>query len=360
MSGKKAKIIQHVFGKSNTGGPVVALSKVIENKLLDNFDFNIIKQSEAAGGINLKLIWRFYNEIKYISPSLIHVRGLGNEGFHGVVAAKLARVPNILISVHGTMRDLRYPSSKIKTSIIFRILEPISLYLATHIVSVCDYAAKRSFIQKYKSKFIGVIPNGASLPKVGSFDLDKYRSEFFIKSTDVVGVCVSRITREKGYFTLLDSLKLLNPSNENFKLIIVGDGPDRIELQESFDKLNFRVQFLGLRSDVSEILSVSDFFIFPSLHENMSNALLEAMSHKLAVIATNVGGNTEVVSKGGGILIPPNAPVDLANAIDIYINNKGRRIIDGEKALSNIQKNYTIDNTAQILRDTYDKILNIK
>ena len=63
------------------------------------------------------------------------------------------------------------------------------------------------------------------------------------------------------------------------------------------------------------MLPGSDVFVFPTLHENLSNALLEAMASGLPVVASAVGGNVEVLERGGGILVPPRDPSALAEAV---------------------------------------------
>src|SRR5690606_17611620 len=116
-------------------------------------------------------------------------------------------------------------------------------------------------------------------------------------------------------------------------------------------------QFIGHTNSVEKYLSISDFFIFPSLHENLSNALIEAMSYQLPVIATDVGGNTEVLQKGGGLLIKPNDPNDLAEKIIYFLNNNDVLSNMSKLARSNIEKNYSLDNMVKSWEALYESIL---
>jgi glycosyltransferase involved in cell wall biosynthesis len=89
----------------------------------------------------------------------------------------------------------------------------------------------------------------------------------------------------------------------------------------------------------------------------MSNALLEAMAAEVPVIATNVGGNTEVVSRGGGILVPPHDPAALASALHKLILDRSRRVELGQEARSIIETTYTTRHMTQRLSEVYRSIL---
>jgi glycosyltransferase involved in cell wall biosynthesis len=112
---------------------------------------------------------------------------------------------------------------------------------------------------------------------------------------------------------------------------IVGDGPCRDELQRLAAELGLheQVSFLGEVRDIPNLLARASLFVLPSLTEGISLTLLEAMARGLPVIATRVGGNSEVVVAGeNGILVRPEAPADLARAIiGLLVNpSEGHRL----------------------------------
>ena len=356
---KIPKIIQHVAGTTNSGGPIVALNRILSSNLLTSFELFILEQKVAARGINIPLLYHFTKKIKNIKPNMIHVRGLGNEGFHGVFAAKLAGVPNILISVHGTHRDLIHSKWTLRKWLVC-ILEMITLFMATDVITVCEYASKRKFIVRHRKKFLGVVNNGVTLPNRPLSDVRELnRCKFNIPDMAVVAVCVSRITMEKGFLELAAALKLLPALVHPLKIFIVGDGPDRISIERAMkDILTCDICFLGHRDDIDDILSVADFFLFPSLHENLSNALLEAMSHSLPAIAFDVGGNREVLGSGGGQLIEPRNTENFSKAIFQYVMCPKLRFDDGMLARKIIEEKFTLNNMVQKLNSVYLKILN--
>lgn len=349
------QIVQHCFGREGSGGPVVAMERLLR---CSTIKFGELRQIEAAGGISFKLLFRFVLELRRMRPQLIHVRGLGNEGFHAVLAARLAGIPNILVSVHGTHRDLLFPGNQLKHWIMVRVLEPLSLIMATHIATVCEYASLRQFLLRYKSKIVAVVPNGVELPVQVKQTYASVRDEFNVPNNLLLAITVSRVTEEKGYLILAKALFELDETGHQFCLLIVGSGDADGSIRACFDGLrNIVVLFVGHRSDVARFLAQADFFIFPSLHENLSNALLEAMANGLPVIATQVGGNTEVVSKGGGVLVSAGAPVSLANAIRVFLTNDDVRHCLGIEATEVVRKNYTVEHMVKNWLNVYKIIL---
>lgn len=355
---KKTVITQHIFGAANSGGPIVALDRLTAANLENEFVFHRMPQPGPAGGINLGLLSHFRKEILRIRPDMVHVRGLGNEGFHGALAARLAGVSRILVSVHGTVRDLQFPGNRIRHALVRDVLEPATLRMASHILTVCHYAAEREFLHPYRNKFVGVVHNGVEIPVPGVGRRAELRNQFGVAPEDVVAVCVSRITREKGYFLLAESLAKLPALDRVLHLWIVGEGPDRAAIETVMPRRSdLVVHFLGHRSDVGDVLVEGDFFLFPSLHENLSNALLEGMSHGLPAIAFAVGGNTEVVASDAGALIPPGDVDSFSRAIAFYVLDSDARQAHGKRARELVAKSFSMSNMIEGMFDVYRRVL---
>ena len=131
---------------------------------------------------------------------------------------------------------------------------------------------------------------------------------------------VGRLTFEKGLLDLCAAAGLLvGQAVDRVKFLIVGDGPDRPCIEGAARRLApGRFVFAGQRNEVEAILRAADFFVFPSLHENLPNVLLEAMACGRVVVATDVGGNPEVIIPGEtGLLVPAPDPRALAQAIAV-------------------------------------------
>ncbi|EFL52525.1 glycosyl transferase group 1 [Solidesulfovibrio fructosivorans JJ]] len=130
---------------------------------------------------------------------------------------------------------------------------------------------------------------------------------------------VGRLVRQKGLDVLLDALARL-PESACFEATIVGDGPLRGELADRTARLGLkdRVRFAGWvsRADMPDELRRADAFVFPSRDEGMPNAVLEAMASGLAVAATRIAGNEELVLDGEtGFLVPPDDAASLAGVL---------------------------------------------
>lgn len=356
----KPRIVQHSFGSRGTGGPIGALTRVLTSDIAKSFEFLHVSQPNPAGGLNLKLIYKMAKEMRAFRPDIAHIRGLGNEGFHGVLAAKVARVPRILVSVHGSVRDLVAGPRGFRRWALGNILEPMTLMLASDIVTVCEDALKKPLLHRFTNKIIGVVPNGVDLVNTPGNNRREVRSSLSVHPDDIVLIIVGRLVIDKGGLDLLEALQLLpaDAHSKTIHLLVVGDGPDREVFSARARAVeNIQIHMLGLRHDVSKLLDASDVAVLPSWHENMSNALLEAMAAGTPVIATWVGGNTEVVSKGGGILCPPHDPPALASAIYGLIRNAPQRIALGREARSVIEAAYTTKHMSQRLSEVYSSIL---
>lgn len=131
-------------------------------------------------------------------------------------------------------------------------------------------------------------------------------------------VIVARLSPEKDVATLLRATALAVEQEPDFRLLIAGDGACRRDLNALASTLwlDAHVRFLGPVDDLPALLATASLLVLPSLREGISPTLLEAMAQGLPVVATRVGGNPEVVVEGQtGLLVPPQAPDDLARAL---------------------------------------------
>jgi L-malate glycosyltransferase len=329
---KKKKVMLHKIMPNQVSGPNNAAKRIQESYLSEKYEFEFLTQYKFAGGkISINLILDLYKQIKKFDPDLIHLSGLQASGFHAAVAAKLAR-KKVLMAVRGFSSDA-CNIRLIKKGIFEKIIEPLTIRLSDKIYTVCKEAANKRMIKRCEKKMYGVIHNPAPKVLFNQNDIRiKYREKFGIKESDFVVIVTGRMVYDKGISYIADAIENLDLTN--LKFIFVGDGEYydilkgkfKIEIQEN------KVFLLGKRNDVMELLTASDLFLFATLHENLSNSLLEAMTIGLPIIATNVGGNIEVVEDNiNGYLINPKSSTDIVEKIKILQN-------DREKC-----KNYSIE-----------------
>lgn len=329
-SQRRIKIAQQVLAPRSKGGVSSEFKALERSKLSVKYKFIPLILSEGHRGINLNDILFYYREIKKEKPDIVHVRGASVDGLNAEIAAKLVGNVRVLLCVHGMYSDFVYYSS-VKKWIARHIVEPFCFRLADGISCVYKECENRTNFKKYKKKIVSFVYN-----RIPDFSPEKYKNErdairnqYNIQENDVVGIFCGRVSKEKGLDFFVQALLSLNSQiTEDMHFFIVGEGDYLSEFQKIVDsnlRLTGLVHFLGVRDDVQPLLAASDYFILPSLHENHSIALLEAMAMNLPSIVTDVGGNKETVNYGKlGIIIPPYDSMAIRNAI-IQLKDKGLR-----------------------------------
>lgn len=250
--------------------------------------------------------------------------------FVGRIAARFARVPIVIYTIHG-----------------FYFHENMNLFKSKIIIFIEKFLARWTtfaFSQSYEDTKLAV-EKGISHPDkiitigngvdIDFFKKDNFtrkellikRKEFNIPSNAIVATCIARMNKEKGIFDLLKAAEIelnLYPSIHFLFVggIYKGNEPNAISdefLKDYFKKNSLcrkHFRFLGMRTDIKEILATSDMFVLPSYREGMPRSIIEAMAMELPVIATNIRGSREEVVDGEtGILVPVGDVNALSNAI---------------------------------------------
>jgi glycosyltransferase involved in cell wall biosynthesis len=155
---------------------------------------------------------------------------------------------------------------------------------------------------------------------------------------------ISHLVEAKGIHHLLYALARLRP--EGWRLRIVGDGPELPHLQRLAARLRLpqRVEFLGLRNDVHEILRATDICVQPTLAEAFGYTIAEAMACGCAVVASRVGGIPEVIEHGkSGLLVEPRDEAGLAAALERLIAEPPLRRSLGEAARRRVCERFNLE-----------------
>jgi glycosyltransferase involved in cell wall biosynthesis len=181
---------------------------------------------------------------------------------------------------------------------------------------------------------IVTIPNGiAPLRMPPNDEIARLRSGFGADGEAPLIVTLARLAPEKGLQYLLRAMPVILEAAPRTRLVLVGDGPQRAELETLAAglKIGPSVIFAGYRTDATEILAAADLFVLPSLSEPAGLALLEAMCLEIPVIATGAGGPLEIVCDGeSGLLAPPaDAPALAACVISLLQSMELRRRLGG-------------------------------
>jgi glycosyltransferase involved in cell wall biosynthesis len=257
----------------------------------------------------------------------------------GLPLAWLAGVPNRIASHRGKIEGL---SPILERLHAMMINSPITSCL----VVVAERVREDAIAEGVNPKRIVKIANGVVLPKVDAEDILRLRGELLTNQEDLILLSVGRLRYQKAHSVLLRAFPKVLARFPNIQMLIAGDGQLREELQNEALSLGIseNVKFLGIRHDIPVLMSIADLFIFPSRFEGMPNAVLEAMSHGLPVIATVVQGVDEIIRDGqNGLLVPVEDPIVLSDAIQHLLRNPEERLRLGRAARETIENEYTVD-----------------
>jgi len=183
---------------------------------------------------------------------------------------------------------------------------------------------------------IRVVPNGrANEPFSAATEPPGFRERLDVPTDATVVGSVGRLVESKGFQDLLDAWNGIVDRETEPHLVLVGDGPYRDELERRTAHLGLSdsVTFTGFRDDVPRLLAAFDVFAFPTHYEGFSGALLEAMAAGLPIVATPVGGNTEMIVDGEtGLLTPSHDPAALETRLRTLLDDLERARALGQRA----------------------------
>ncbi len=226
-------------------------------------------------------------------------------------------------------------------------------------VSKSNQQSGKKFIQSFNSI---VINNGIDQKK---FNPDKQypniRKELAIPADAILILFIARFTSHKQPLTLIHAFKKAVESNPSLHLLMVGDGDQKEEAIELISKLNLnaKITLQSFRQDVPSILAASDIFVLPSLWEGLPIGLLEAMSMRKAVIASNVDGTSEIIehNRNGWLVETNDLVINTAEALLLLSKDAELRRVFGEKAQSTITQRFNAATMTREIEQVYNKIL---
>jgi glycosyltransferase involved in cell wall biosynthesis len=176
------------------------------------------------------------------------------------------------------------------------------------------------------------------------------------KRYDKQVIFAGRLSREKGTDSLISIAQKLP---DEIDLIILGAGPEEQKIKDLLNT-HKNIHFLGYQNkkETISLIRGSDILIQPSLHEGISSTILEAMACKTAVIASNVGGNKEIIESGiNGILIEPKDIQSFVKQITNLLNNEQLRELLVNQALKNVEK-YDWNQVGNLYLKLYNELTN--
>jgi glycosyltransferase involved in cell wall biosynthesis len=172
---------------------------------------------------------------------------------------------------------------------------------------------------------------------------------------------VGRLSAEKAFDVLIRAVHELVRRGIDVELAIAGEGPQRGELERLIQALGLQeyVQLLGFRSDLRHLYEALDLFVLSSIREGLPNAVLEAMSLQVPVVATRIAGIPRLISDGeNGLLVPPSDAVLLADSIERALTSPTLRARLAESGRRTVEDRYSFIGRMKKVAALYDELLN--
>ncbi len=233
--------------------------------------------------------------------------------------------------------------------------------LPRKIVTVSEYVRRLFIEQGIRPDKVITIPSGIDLSKFDpSATTGSLRAELGISPGAPVVVVVAILRKDKGHSYFIHAAKEVVEKFPDAKFLIVGDGPQRGNIEALIHELGLKdhVLMLGLRKDIPAVLASSDLYVIPSLREGMGQSTMEAMAMGVPVIASNVGGLPElVIGNETGVLVSPQDSPALAEAMIGLLTDKERAARLAQRAQQSIRENYDIRRTVDKTLDLYAGLL---
>jgi sugar transferase (PEP-CTERM/EpsH1 system associated) len=328
--------VMHVLFRLQAGGMEYGVIKVVNGLDRARISNSICSTTPADGAKKLlrrdvrlyechrragndpSLVLQLYRVFRHERPHIVHTHAWGTL-CEGLLAARLARVPVVIHGEHGTLQLKPYQAR----------VQRLMWRRADRVLSVSSRLAERMADGTgFPLERITVIRNGVDLSRFQTCDRAAARRALGLPEHGVIVGTAARLVPVKDQANLLLAFKRLADEGVDFTGVIAGDGPLRGELEAQAAALGIqsRVRFLGHVPAVERVYGSLDIFALSSKSEGLSNTILEAMASRLAVVATRVGGADELVEDGAnGVLVPPQDPAALADAIGWLIRDADLR-----------------------------------
>ena len=366
---KELKIL-HIILSLNVGGAERMVSDFIRNDhsgtcqhvvcCLDSigvFGEELIEQGikvvpiARRPGKDWRLILKLAKFIRKEKVDVVHTHG-ETPWFYGALATKLVLTSPVkcITTIHGYGGGDRTSVSDYK---LWRFLAR----LTAKIVVVADNLRTEMVNSGFSGQQVVTILNGVD-SQLTSNSI-QCRSAWGVMDSDFVIGIVARLSPIKNHQLLFRAVKGLASQQRPVKLLVVGDGPERLPLEKLAEELalNDQIIFCGEQPQAQEFYPLFDVFVLPSLSEGISMTLLEAQAAKVPVVASAVGGNCEIIRDGEtGLLFPDGDVEGLSQQLQSLYDSNELRMMLAEKGFNRVSETFNIQGMIQHYLQIYHDI----
>lgn len=378
---RDAPLVAHIIYRLDVGGMENGLINLINQMPADRYRHAIICLDDFTDfrlrlgrpdvacyalhkkpGKDIGLYLRLWRLLRRLHPQIVHTRNLA--ALDSLVPAALAGVRHRVHGEHG--RDvIDIDGNSPKYTLLRRALRPFAQ----------RYIALSFDLEQWLRERIGVGPNKL-VHICNGVDMHWFKpagdgraplpvANFAGPDTFVIG-SVLRMQPVKDPINLVHAFVRLIARwprlRERARLVLIGNGPLYTEAENELRCAGVEqlVWLPGARNDVAQLLRGFDAFVLPSLAEGISNTILEAMATGLPVVATNVGGNPDLLRDGEtGLLVPRSDPEALAHALRTYIDDPTLAARHGRAGRERVEREFSLEVMMRRYMAVYDDMLGV-
>lgn len=339
----RCEIIIGAFNSAGNSGNAY-LQEALDRKLevvpileRSAFDRNVLNQISDA--------------IQRMSIDIVHTHDFRSDIF-GLWCAKKARVP-VVSTCHGWI------ANNLKGR-IYTAIDRFSLRFFDRVITVSEKMRGQLTGYGVSEKKIKVIQNALIIDQYEPNKGDQsFREELGIAAETRIIANIGRLSPEKGQEIFLYAARELLQSEDNLCFLLIGIGPQQDFLESLVKNLGIsdHVKFVGYRSDMNRIYNSLDLVVQSSITEGMPNVILESLLMKVPVVATDVGGTSEVVQhEFSGTLIEPNNLDMLVNAIKHWYENEKLHLEMVDRGRQYVSEYFDHNLRVERLMELYDQV----
>ena len=283
-------------------------------------------------------------------PDVVHLNSSKIGGL-GSLAARIARVPHIIYTVHGWVFNEDRPWWQ---KGIISFLTWLTVLFSHTTITICNHDHRQGKYFPFLQDDIARIHNGIDTPSFLSREEALQELGVRIPSTAFILGTIGELHTNKGHIFLLKAFTEVYKQYPDMHLVIIGEGEERETLETYIleHDLTDNVHLVGFVDNASRMLESLDIFVFPSFKEGLPYVLLEAGHAKLPVIASRVGGIPDIIKNTQtGILIHPHTIEDIqANITKLYTDAEYRTTL-AQHLHEYVRTDFTLE---KMLTDTFE------
>jgi len=302
-------------------------------------------------------LYRVCKTLKSLKANIIHTNGTLSSFCVALCLSRIqGRIAHV-ITVH-SLPEIDFSYGKTKLWFHYK-LNLFAWKRAARIIVMTGILKKHLVKLRINEKKISVIYNGIDHKIFEGHYLERNQEQQSPEGCVVIGTA-GRLSKEKGHDIFIQAIVevLRRKKDMRIRAVILGDGQEKSKLKSLIKEMNLNnnIQLAGFKEDIGKALSLLDIFVLPSRMESFPMILLEAGAIGLPIVATNVGGIPEMIeSNREGLLIAPESPHQMADAIIKLIDSPELRLRLGETFRNKVTKELNLESMVQHTLSIYNE-----